>query len=201
MRVLHPNLELGDIVMLKYESKFGQARYRLGRVVLLHPDVDGVVRTVSLRLRDRRKARGEGPEVCRAGGVMLRAPVQRLVMILPASEQPPEVLQGLLERQPQQAAQDQADTGHAPGAPASPQAPAPAFPQPHAPRPLAPTPEDNLRGLIPAGLPPPLTPDVCSPAPVPGRAQRLQVRAAPAGEDEIVDLPRPRRVGRRIPRN
>ena len=58
-------------------------------------DGDGLVRTVWVGVRALKRAIREPEDVCRAGLTPLELPVQRVVMILPADEQPPEVLQGL----------------------------------------------------------------------------------------------------------
>ena len=81
------NLSVGDIVLLGYESKYAKDRYRLARVLKVHPDKCGGVRTVTVGLRNRARAIGEQLEVCRAGLQEMIVPVQRLVLILPYSEQ------------------------------------------------------------------------------------------------------------------
>ena len=48
------NLQEGDIVLLKYDAKLGPIKFRLARVLALHPDQHGVVSTVTIGLRDRR---------------------------------------------------------------------------------------------------------------------------------------------------
>ena len=224
MRLQHPNLMLGDIVLLKYEVKYGHARYRLARVVELHPDRSQVVRTVSLRLRDRRRARAEGPEQCRAGGLLLRAPVQRLVVILPASEQPPELLQKLQqEREARLRLLGRATPGQvrAPEQvlpPAPGQLPLPAqAPRPHptqAHTPVQASPPHPAWGHTPAQAPPPHPAQDHTPAlaPLPHPTQDplpagvlppphgVHVRVVPAGDEDIIDLPRPKRAGRRLRR-
>ena len=61
-------------------------------------DAHGVVRTVVIGFRNRRVAAREPPGACRAGLVEMEAPVQRLILILPAQEQPEEIVRPLLER-------------------------------------------------------------------------------------------------------
>lgn len=61
------------------EKKLGPASYRLAKVVQLHPDREGVVRTVTISMRNRR---GGGTQV-EEGGFMA---VQRLAVILPVEE-------------------------------------------------------------------------------------------------------------------
>ena len=75
------NLRVGDVVMLVGEGKLKKGDYRLARVSGLLAGEDGVVRTVKLVLRDRRKRRGapETREVIMG--------VQRLCVLLPVEEQ------------------------------------------------------------------------------------------------------------------
>ena len=89
------NMKVGDIVLVRYVAKYGRDAFRLGRIVRLHPDQHGRVRTVSLWLRNRARAPRERAERCGQGVTELKAPVQRLVLILPAEEQPEEVLERL----------------------------------------------------------------------------------------------------------
>ena len=86
--------------MVKYEQKFGKDRFRLGRVANVRRGEDGLVRTAWVGLRALRRAIREPADVCRAGLTMVELPVQRLVLLLPADEQPQEVLQGLQEFPP-----------------------------------------------------------------------------------------------------
>ena len=73
-------LQVGDVVMLLGERKLGPGTYRLAMVSQVHPDEAGVVRTVSIRMRSRRR-RGDrgGLEEC----VMA---CQRLAVIVPREE-------------------------------------------------------------------------------------------------------------------
>ena len=82
-------------MLVRYPSKVGSDNFRLGRVVQLHPDAHGVTRTVTLWLRNRVAGARERSAECAAGVTPLVAPVQRLVMILPAQEQPPELISEL----------------------------------------------------------------------------------------------------------
>ena len=81
----HRNLSEGDIVLLKYDKKLGPAKFRLARVLAVHPDVHGVVRTVTIGLRDQRKKERWN----RCAGTLTEMPVgiQRLVVVLPVEEQ------------------------------------------------------------------------------------------------------------------
>ena len=91
----HPNVQLGDIVLVRYAAKYGRDGFGLARIVDLHPDRHGVVRTVTVWLRNRRQAGREPAETCGRGVVKLVTPVQRLVTILPAEDQPQELIDGL----------------------------------------------------------------------------------------------------------
>ena len=86
------NLEVGDIVLVRYVAKYGRDAFRLARIVRLHPDRHGIVRTVTVWLRNRARAPRESAEECGQGVVELKTPVQRLVLILPAEDQPQEIL-------------------------------------------------------------------------------------------------------------
>ena len=90
-----PALEPGAIVLVQYAQKYGKDRYRLGRVVDVRRDQDNLVRTAWVGLRNLRRAIREEADVCRAGLAFVELPVQRLVMVLPPEEQPPEVLHRL----------------------------------------------------------------------------------------------------------
>ena len=80
------NLAIGDIVMLRYEQKFGKDRYRLAKVTKIHPDKHKQVRTVTISLRDHKKANREPPNQVRTPQVEMVVGVQRLVVILPCHE-------------------------------------------------------------------------------------------------------------------
>ena len=92
------NLNIGDIVLVKYAAKFSKDRFRLARVLDLHPDVHGKVRTVTIGIRNRQRAARERRDVNKAGLVSMVVPVQRLVLVLPAGEQPVELVEELRER-------------------------------------------------------------------------------------------------------
>ena len=81
------NVKEGDIVLVKYDQKVGNDKFRLARIAQTLPDVHGKVRTVLVEMRNRRKASREKAEVCKAGLLQVRLPVQRLVVILPVEEE------------------------------------------------------------------------------------------------------------------
>ena len=80
------NVEVGDIVLLKYERSMGEDKFRLAKIESVKEDRHGRVRTVQVLVRDRRRAIREKVEACRAGLVAMEVAVQRLVVILPREE-------------------------------------------------------------------------------------------------------------------
>ena len=87
------NLQEGDVVLLQYESKVSKGRYRLARIVKVHPDKSGLVRTVTIQLRPRHAKEKATPYKARK---MTEFPVavQRLVVIVPREEQPGDEFPG-----------------------------------------------------------------------------------------------------------
>ena len=83
---IQENIQVGDIVMVKTERKIGKGDFRLARVQTVHLDPHGIVRTVTVGLRNCRKGAREKPEELKSGLVDMVVPVQRLVMLLPISE-------------------------------------------------------------------------------------------------------------------
>ena len=69
----------GDIVLLKSEKKLGAGTYRLAKVTRVHPDEEGVIRTVTLAMPSRRRQRR--PQLEEFGMA-----VQRLSVLLPQEE-------------------------------------------------------------------------------------------------------------------
>ena len=80
-------MQEGDVVLLQYESKVSKGRYRLARIVKVHPDRSGVVRTVTVQLRPKLAKEKATPYKAKK---MTEFPVavQRLVVIVPREEQP-----------------------------------------------------------------------------------------------------------------
>ena len=77
----HENLKPGDICLLKFEGKV-RAEYRLCRIVEVIPGDDGLVRTVKIAIRPRKKA--EPRDRCKGGLNYFDVGVKRLVLIVPA---------------------------------------------------------------------------------------------------------------------
>ena len=80
-------LAVGDIVMLKNEKKLGAAEYRLGKVLGVKQDEDGLVRTVELGIRRRRGGQREPKLKCQQGLDRITMAVQRLVVLQAVKEQ------------------------------------------------------------------------------------------------------------------
>ena len=79
-------MRVGDIVLLRYDNKVSQARYRLARVVLTHLDDCNVVRTDTVHLRLQHQQ--EKVLLYKAKEMTeFRVAVQCLVVIVPAEEQ------------------------------------------------------------------------------------------------------------------
>ena len=89
------NMQVGDVVLIQYTGKCKPATYRLGVVIEVEVDDDGLVRTVSVEYsllselteNDRLLYKGITKK-------RLRVPVQRLVLILPVEERD-QVLPGV----------------------------------------------------------------------------------------------------------
>ena len=81
------NMKIGDVVLIQYVGKCRPAAYRLGAVIDIEVDSDGLVRTVTVEYSllaelaeaDRLTYKGITKK-------RLRVPVQRLVLILPVEE-------------------------------------------------------------------------------------------------------------------
>ena len=78
---------MGDVVLIQYEDKSKPGTFRLGVIIAVEEDRDGLVRTVTVQyslladlpVQDRLLYRGVKKK-------KLRVPVQRLVLILPEEE-------------------------------------------------------------------------------------------------------------------
>ena len=75
----HPNLEVGDVCQLQYKTKVTKY-YRLCIVLEVKTSEDGVVRTVTVGLRNRRGGKRSLPQE------KLEVRVQRLSLVLPKAE-------------------------------------------------------------------------------------------------------------------
>ena len=79
----HRNLQVGDICLIKYETKVA-ATYRLCKIVRVFLSDGGVVRTVEVLLGNGKATKKAQP------GKLLTTAVQRLVLLVPVKEGPEE---------------------------------------------------------------------------------------------------------------
>ena len=81
------NMQIGDVVLIQYMGKCRPATYRLGVVIEVEVDDDGLVRTVSVEYSLLSEL-SEADRLLYKGITKkrLRVPVQRLVLILPVEE-------------------------------------------------------------------------------------------------------------------
>ena len=79
-------VKVGDIVMVVTKSALGPGSFRLAKIEQVHPDVHGVVRTVTLAVRNRRRGAREPGVVCKAGTESHVVPVQRIAVLAPVEE-------------------------------------------------------------------------------------------------------------------
>ena len=79
------NLEVGDICLLFYPGSL-TGKYKLVKVVEVHPDNEGKVRTVSIIYKKRNK-KEKSEEIFKNSIVKEKVGVQRLILIQPISDQ------------------------------------------------------------------------------------------------------------------
>ena len=79
------NLQVGDIVLLQYSSKFSKPSYRYGKVIKTITDEKGLVRDVMVATRSRRRKEQPGQYIPGPMDHQL-VPVRRLVLLLPKEE-------------------------------------------------------------------------------------------------------------------
>ena len=85
-KVEHRSLEVGDIVLVLYDRKVGKGEYKLGRVTKVHPDCNGIVKTITVGFRrtdSREKVLPYIPKVLDE----VTVGVQRVCVICPVEEQ------------------------------------------------------------------------------------------------------------------
>ena len=82
----HRSMVVGDGVLLLYEKKVDKGTYRLGRVLAVHPDSHGIVRTVTVGMKKTNKKEKSLPYVPRALEE-IKLGVQRIAVICPKEEQ------------------------------------------------------------------------------------------------------------------
>ena len=84
------NPQVGDIVLVHYQSQVSKGDYRLTRISAVHHDPHGIVRTVTvmMRTRDKReKVTANPPHLKPKPHIELSLGTQRLAVILPMEEQ------------------------------------------------------------------------------------------------------------------
>ena len=82
----HRSLRPKDIVLVLYSKQVGKGDYRLGRVLRVHPDNHGIVRTVTVGLRGKERSVGTLPYVPKPLEEITLG-IQRVAVICPAEEQ------------------------------------------------------------------------------------------------------------------
>ena len=80
-----PNLSPGDVCLLKYERKVGKGDFRLCKVVEVHPDEKGLVRTVTVAFRPPSSKEKSLPYTSKELKEM-KVGLNRLVLICPADK-------------------------------------------------------------------------------------------------------------------
>ena len=85
-KVTQRNIAVGDIVLVRYDKKYTKPGFRLARIVKVHPDDKGVVRTAVAGCRPRSKL-DRGKKYIPKKLEELTVSVQRLVVILAVEEQ------------------------------------------------------------------------------------------------------------------
>ena len=85
-RTASRNLRVDDIVLVMYDRKIGKADYRLARILDVHPDEHGIVRTVTVGMR-RRDKRETGMPYQPRPLERIKLGVQRLAVICPVEMQ------------------------------------------------------------------------------------------------------------------
>ena len=80
------NLAVGDLVLLKYSSKYSTPQYRYAIVLRVHPDAHGVVRDVTIGVHSRHLKEPKGVYVPSPLEEMV-VPVQRCTVLLAKADQ------------------------------------------------------------------------------------------------------------------
>ena len=81
----HRSLRINDIVLVLYEKKVSKGTYKLGRIIDVHPDAHGRVRTVTVGMRGK-DASSDATYVPKALEKH-RLGIQRIAVICPAEDQ------------------------------------------------------------------------------------------------------------------
>ena len=86
-KVKRPNVAVGDLGHLLYTSKFGKPTWRPCRVLEVHPDRQGIVRTVTVGLRRRSTSDGMPSLQSTTLAELVVVGVQRLAVVLTKKDQ------------------------------------------------------------------------------------------------------------------
>ena len=79
------NVMIGDIIMLRFSNQL-KNQYKMGRIIDIHPDERGLVRSVTVKYR--KKSSREKTEIISSKNITIeRIGIQRIVIILPLEEQ------------------------------------------------------------------------------------------------------------------
>ena len=81
-RSIKKNLQAGDVCLLYFPGSL-VSKYKLVRVEKVHPDKNGLVRTVTIMYRKKNKR--ESKDVYKPSIVKEKVGVQRLILIQPAN--------------------------------------------------------------------------------------------------------------------
>ena len=81
------NLSPGDVVLVKYEAKYGKPSYRLAKILVTKKDSDGLVRTVRVGMRPR-DAREPNLPYKSKNLFEVEMPIQRLCLLVPVEDVP-----------------------------------------------------------------------------------------------------------------
>ena len=82
----HRPIQVGDIVAVVYEKRIGKGTYRLGRVLRVHPDGHGRVRTITVGVRGKDRPNSAMPYVPKTLEEHTLG-VQRVAVICPVEDQ------------------------------------------------------------------------------------------------------------------
>jgi hypothetical protein len=114
-KVKRPNVAVGDLGHLLYTSKFGKPTWRPCRVLEVHPDRQGIVRTVTVGLRRRSTSDGM-PSLQSTTLAELVVGVQRLAVVFTKKEQEEMMsMNGKVEQTPKDDPAGKKEDGKFPG--------------------------------------------------------------------------------------
>ena len=86
-KTISRNVQVGDMALLRYTTKYNAPSYRLCRIVGVKVGEDGQVRSCEVTLRPRRKGEDQGEKDQHKKLATITVGVQRIAVILPVEEQ------------------------------------------------------------------------------------------------------------------